>query len=249
MPEPLPESDLGDILSFVPTAFAALHRQHIFATGMTGPFGIWILSTMQRLIQTSHISFTVTVLSRNPRRFVQENPHLSDQPWLTFKEGDIRTFSLDGPMPSMVIHGAHTSATETYSQHQPTKSYMNGVLGTQNLLRQLDPSHPIRILFISSGSVYGTTLLPDATLIPEDWPEAPPMTPGSSLGHAKRSAELLCLAHGNEVPKHEIVIARCFSFIGPLLPLNLHYAAGNFLADVLAERPIQVFSSGQACRS
>jgi nucleoside-diphosphate-sugar epimerase len=84
---------------------------------------------------------------------------------------------------------------------------------------------------VSSGAVYGAT--PSAR---EDDP-----APSTTLyGHAKKEAERLC---------DEAVIARAFAFLGPWLPLDAHFAAGNFLRDALRGGPILVRGDGTALRS
>jgi dTDP-glucose 4,6-dehydratase len=101
------------------------------------------------------------------------------------------------------------------------------------------------MLFVSSGAVYGTQP-PALERIPETHAAAPGGT-ADAYADGKREAEKLCA----QAARHGLRprIARCFAFVGPHLPLDAHFAVGNFLRDARDGREIAVAGDGTPYRS
>jgi len=85
--------------------------------------------------------------------------------------------------------------------------------------------------------------------IPETYCGMPESTIADNVyGIAKRQAELLCALYAEQF-KFACLIARCFAFVGPDLPLNKHYAIGNFIRDAIDKNKIIVSGDGSPLRS
>ncbi|MFI0348182.1 MAG: NAD-dependent epimerase/dehydratase family protein [Chthoniobacterales bacterium] len=145
---------------------------------------------------------------------------------------------------SHVIHAGTTSSAPV-----PDLEMLDTIIGGTR--RTLDFSLACgaeRFLFVSSGAVYGK-LPSDVAHVSENYLGAPDvMNSVSAYGEGKRAAELLCaIAHQEHGMK--TTIARCFAFVGPHLPLDAHFAIGNFVRDGLAGKTILLKSSGASRRS
>ena len=100
---------------------------------------------------------------------------------------------------------------------------------------------------ISSGGVYGKQPS-ELKNIPESYQGAPdPCDAKSFYGEGKRLAELLGIQFMQQ--GLEVKIARGFTFVGPYLPLDAHFAIGNFIRDALRGGPIIVKGDGSPRRS
>lgn len=219
---------------------------NIFLTGGTGFFGKALVPYL--LAKFASTGSTLTVLSRNPESFLRRNPQFQNQPGLRFHEGDIlRIDSL--PQSEAFSHVIHAATDSTFGPSlTPLERFEQIVSGTRNLLDFAVSNRSRRFLYVSSGAIYGPQP-EDLQGFPEDWIGSPVLSnPANTYGVGKLAAEHLCHIY-RSMYELEVVIARCFAFVGPGLPLDVHFAIGNFIRDALFEEAITVSGDGTAVRS
>lgn len=222
-----------------------LFGARLFITGGTGFFGLWLLSALS-LLNRRGAGINVTVLSRNPNRFLDLQPCWRNLPWLSFIPGNVRDFSFPGAQFDLLIHAATDTVSSAHAN--PLAHFDDIVIGTRRVLDFAVKAGVRRVLLTSSGAVYGPQP-PEISHISEEAGFAcPPETPSSAYGEGKRVMELLGALYHRE---HgiEAVTARCFAFVGPGLPLDGQFAIGNFIRDALYAETIQVNGDGTPLRS
>lgn len=219
----------------------------LLVIGGTGFFGKSILDLFQRGgLSPWHID-RVIAMSRNAESLKVEAPILVTS-HVELLSADIATTDYL-PQADFVIHAASSSDARNYLA-RPMEERRNIQAGILNYSRLAKIFHSnSKILYVSSGAVYGTQ--PDcleyisedySVLVPSDIPEGK-----RDYACAKRDAEEAIRQLGED--GFSVSIARCFAFIGPWLPLDQHFAIGNFIADGLAGRPINVKATHKVYRS
>lgn len=204
--------------------------QRIFITGGTGFFGKSILDYRLRHPELMGDA-EITILSRNPQKFACEFPKLANQRGISFIAGDVRDFTVAGKFDT-VIHAA-TAAVTTLSDDE---MYSTIVDGTRHVLEVAKACGAQRLLFTSSGAVYGPQT--------EAVDETAATNPNTAYGRGKLAAEEMCVDSG--IPTK---IARCYAFVGPYLNRKIHFAIGNFIQNCLDNEPIVIKGDGTPLRS
>ena len=242
----LRQSDLDNIVNRVPKIWDDLRGTRLFITGGTGFFGRWILGSLLWANKILDTEIEIVVMSRDPKRFLAKFPEVKTQ-YLEFFKGDIRSAEYPDSEFETIIHMATDSS---FSQPEEHLQLLDGILfGTRSLLDYaVNRAQTKKLLFVSSGAVYGSTVN-SPSMIHENYQSAPsPSNRRSLIGNAKRSAEQMCTLF-HEQFNLDVKIARCFSFVGPHLPMTGYFAIGNFIHDALFEESIQIKGDGTPTRS
>lgn len=195
----------------------------ILITGGTGFFGKSLLAARKREAVSEG---ELVILSRDPEGFLCRFPAFAGLPGVSFAAGDVRDFPFPDGEFSAVLHAA-TPASARLEAENPAEMRSIIVDGTKRVLDFCRSRKVPRLLLTSSGAVYGPQE-PEC----ERMAETHPCRPITAYGQGKLEAERLCLDSGVET-----VIARCFAFVGPYLPLGIHFAAGQFSARRAGKPP------------
>jgi nucleoside-diphosphate-sugar epimerase len=239
--------DTRAILAALSPVLDELDGAHLFLTGGTGFIGRWLLQTIKEANAQKLSHIRVTILTRDPEVFSKRFPEYFEVPDFTFVKGDILTFAAPNETYTHVIHGA-TEASAYLNEHDPRKMFSTALYGTQRVLDFAVENSVNRLLFLSSGAVYG--LQPwDVSHVSETWTGAPDCTNAvNTYAEAKRASEMLCAIYAKQFGL-STTSARIFGLLGPFLELDIHFAVGNFIRDALAKRPVVVNGNGLPHRS
>ena len=203
---------------------------NILITGGTGFFGKSMLD--YRLRHPAWTDAAWTILSRNPQKFILENPQFAHVSGVEFIAGDVRDFELPGRAFDAVIHAA-TPAVTTLSDDEMASIVVEGTRHALAIAKQCGAR---KFMLTSSGAVYG----PQIASVDED----ASCRPVTAYGKGKLLAEQMCRDSGLHM-----LLPRCFAFVGPYLKRDIHFAIGNFIRDCLSGNPIVINGDGTPMRS
>jgi dTDP-glucose 4,6-dehydratase len=242
---PLFEEDLEHVLEHTRPLWEEVRGKSILITGGTGFFGMWLVESFLHINKRLSLGASICILTRNKEAYNNKAPHLVADPSLSLVEGDVRSFEFPRDKSyEFVIHAGTTSSAPV----PPLEMFSTIIDGTRRVLDFALQHGTKKFLFVSSGAVYGRQPA-ELTHVPEDFLGAPDVTRSTSAyGEGKRAGELLCITM-TEGTAIECKIARCFAFVGPHLPLDAHFAIGNFIRDVMNGEHVHVGGDGTPHRS
>lgn len=241
----LPAEDLETLCVRHPSLWKELDGARLFITGGSGFFGRWLVESAFHARDRFGLDLEITILSRAPERVMAKYPHWGDIEGLRLLEGDVRNFDIPAKRFSHVIH----AATDTSPADQADSAALIDIIvgGTRRVLSLAAQQGVRRFLYVSSGAVYGRGANIDA-YSEENLHAQDSMNPDASYGMSKHFAEHLGVVTAHKC-NIDFVVARCFAFLGPGLPMDGHFAIGNIIRDALYSPEIVLHGDGTPIRS
>lgn len=214
----------------------------IFITGGTGFFGKAILRFCQE--NNYYDNYRIYIFSRNVTKFRLDCPKSINLEKVNFFEGDILNPStFPENIFDSIIHAATDSTTGSSLSYIDRSNQI--VDGTRNILEWCNNSKVKRFLYVSSGGVYGAI----NDIVSENQNFSPSiLNIDSTYSISKLFSEHLCFLYSNKY-NFSVSVARCFAFVGKDLPLDAHFAIGNFIENVLKGESININGDGSPIRS
>lgn len=241
----LPVADIDYMYSGLGAAdWIFFRKKRLFITGGSGFIGKWMLSALIEAENRLALECQIEILTRRPEDFFACMPQIACAKNVILHQGDVRTFKFPSGAFDIVVH----AATDVVKQNAPSETFSTCVEGTRHVLDFAKVSGATDFLLTSSGAVYGRH--PDTyDGVVEDYLGGPdPTSPNSAYGEGKRVSEMLACLQAVDTGLR-VKIARIYGQVGPYLPLDKHFAIGNFINDVLSDREILIRGDGTPMRS
>ena len=150
------------------------------------------------------------------------------------------------PDADYIIYAASSSDSNIYINRgsQELETQKKAINNLNNILQR---SNFDKILYTSSGAVYGRNNLSRFYTNEIDVQPNPNDNdfPKNLYAKIKVDWENFFIQHYQE----KSIVARCFAFLGDHLPINKHFAIGNFINDVINNRDIVVNADISVFRS
>ena len=219
----------------------------ILLTGATGFFGKSLFRFWKDTKSIDIINSKIIILSRNPKRFYDFIKPFMDIFDIDLIEGDVEVYS--SLKMDDYTHVLHAATDSTLGSNLSSLARYNQIFnGTKNILDLSVKCGVSKILLTSSGAIYGDISQFNQGVKEKYYGSINSLLSKNSYALAKRSAEHLCALYYDKFGLR-YSIARCFAFIGEDLPMNVHFAIGNFIGDAINGRDIIIHGNGQQVRT
>ena len=237
------DNDLNEIFERSEDDAKLLLQRRVLVTGGSGFVGRWLIMALLHAAQRLRIEPQIASINRTTTAW---QVPLAENRQLNVINSDVtNSIAVDNRF-DYVFHCA-TPASSLLNETNPSEMKRVIEIGAENVIEYLAGSST-RVVNVSSGAVYGVQPSDVGCLDDEWFGDARYVLPNSAYHHAKVAAERrFNTAHRDSAL--DVVHARLFAFVAPFLPLNRHFAAGNFLKDALAGEPVMITGDGRTIRT
>ncbi len=222
-----------------------LNGKNILITGATGMI-CSVVAEMLMKLNVADAGIKIYLAGRSKNRMEHRFEGFVEGADYYFVQFDATEASEIKARADYIIHGAGNANPEAYTMY-PVETMLGNFIGLNSLLDFAVKNNSKRLLYISSSEVYGLKET-GGPYKEDDYGNLDILIPRACYPSAKRAAETLCIAYGEEYGL-ETVIVRPGHIYGPSITNSDTRASAQFTQDVVNGHDIHMKSSGEQKRS
>jgi nucleoside-diphosphate-sugar epimerase len=229
----------------LPLSLPNKSKTEICLIGGTGFVGKWLVAGLLHFKEKESQDILLHIVTRDVQKSKRIFPetYLEHINWIEhdFQRGLIKNL----PMVDYYVYGPTTSVVDNSQESQ--ESILNVTLnGAKSIRESIKKFEGLpRVVNLSSGAVYRKARSEDSHHFETD-----PISIDSENFYTRAKVESESLFQSMcESNKISLINLRLFSFFGEFLPLDKHFAIGNFMQDAVLQREIKINGNSRTRRS
>ncbi len=229
----------------------ALFNKRILITGSTGMICSAVVDMIALLNKERNAGIGLILAGRNKERIASRFEGVLESCDFEFIEYDMTSECELEADVDYIIHGAGKADPKKITE-MPVETMLGNINGLKSLLELSRKNNGSRLLFISSGEIYGNRQKATTSEVEaygeEDYGYIDQLNPRSNYPMSKRAAETLCISYNKEYGV-DAVIARSCHIYGPGITNSDSRATAAFTRDAAVGHNIVMKSAGDQLRS
>ena len=218
-----------------------LRSARILITGATGLVGAFLTDCLLALSDQNALDLRLYALCRNAARAKERFGERVNAIAADVSEANAL------PECDYIIHAASNAHPKAFSA-DPVGTMLANILGVRNLLEHLRAQGHGRLLFVSTGEIYGDNPAIRDGFAETDFGKIDSMNPRACYPESKRAAETLCASYLSQYRVDSVVARLCYVY-GPTITNENSRADAQFLRSALSKTDIIMKSAGAQVRS
>lgn len=218
-----------------------LRSARILITGATGLVGAFLTDCLLALSDQNALDLRLYALCRNAARAKERFGERVNAIAADVSEATAL------PECDYIIHAASNAHPKAFSA-DPVGTMLGNILGVRNLLEHLRAQGHGRLLFVSTGEIYGDNPAIRDGFSETDFGKIDSMNPRACYPESKRAAETLCASYLSQYRVDSVVARLCYVY-GPTITNENSRADAQFLRNALSKTDIIMKSAGAQVRS
>lgn len=223
-----------------------LRKKSILITGATGTIGSFIADMLAQYNKENGAEIKLYVAGRNLDKLKERYNVYEDAMIVPIQYDVTLPIEFDFDM-DYIIHAAGNAHPAAFNGN-PVETIIGNVIGTYNLLEYAREHGVKRLLYVSSGEVYG-----QGNLELDEFDETYAgyidiLSTRSCYPSSKRATENLCVSYYKQYGTETVIVRPCHTY-GPVITASDNRANAQFIRNALNNEDIVMKSAGKQLRS